>query len=200
MFIQLINSLLRPLTGAVLLSACSGFALAQDEPAPEPKSVQDLTVESTVSTLNDQSLDQALQALKKDVLALNRDLFILEEELLFPSNTQVAVFLSLDVGEFFKLDAVTITLDNKEVASHLYTDRQLDALVRGGVQRLYLGNIKSGQHEMVAVFTGRGPNDRDFRRATSLSFDKTTAAKKLELIIKDATRSYQPEFSIVDWD
>lgn len=148
----------------------------------------------------EQSLDLALQDLKKQVLALNRDLFILEEELLFPSHTQLAVFLSLDVGEFFKLDAVTISVNKRQVASHLYTDRQLDALVRGGVQRLYLGNIKSGEHEVLAVFTGRGPNGRDYRRATSLTFEKSTTAKKIELLIEDSTRQYQPEFSIVEWD
>lgn len=175
----------------MLLTVLATQAFAADE----------ATASNELQTLPDgQSLDDALQALKKDVLALNRDLFILEEELLFPSNTQVAVFLSLDVGEFFKLDAVSVTVNEKEVASHLYTERQLDALVRGGMQRLYLGNLKSGQHEIVAVFTGRGPNDRDFRRATSLTFEKTTAAKKLELLIKDETRLYQPEFSIVEWD
>lgn len=198
MFTQLTHFMLRPLFGLALLLVCTGFAFAQNEPMQSSARGDNLADPS--SALNDQSLDQALQAIKKDVLALNRDLFILEEELLFPSNTQMAVFLSLDVGEFFKLDAVTITVDEKEVASHLYTDRQLDALVRGGVQRLYLGNIKSGQHEIVAVFTGRGPNERDFRRAASLTFDKTTSAKKLELLIKDVTRTYQPEFSIVDWD
>jgi len=151
-------------------------------------------------SIEGQSLDVALQDLKKQVLALNRDLFILEEELMFPSNTQLAVFLSLDIGEFFKLDAVTITVDKRELASHLYTDRQLDALLRGGVQRLYLGNIKSGEHEIVAVFTGRGPNDRDYRRATSLTFNKSSEAKKLELIIEDSTRLYQPEFTVVEWN
>ena len=149
---------------------------------------------------NKQSLDLALQDLKKQVLALNRDLFILEEELMFPSNTQLAVFLSLDIGEFFKLDAVTVSVDKREVASHLYTDKQLDALIRGGVQRLYLGNIKSGEHEIVAVFTGRGPNDRDYRRATSFTFNKASDAKKLELLIEDSTRLYQPEFSVVEWN
>lgn len=163
-------------------------------------STSSIAVENNDFSNEEQSLDLALQDLKKQVLALNRDLFILEEELLFPSNTQLAVFLSLDIGEFFKLDAVTVSVDKREVASHLYTEKQLDALVRGGVQRLYLGNIKSGEHEMVAVFTGRGPNGRDYRRATSLIFEKTTAAKKLELLIEDSTRQYQPEFSIVEWD
>ena len=162
----------------------------------------DLFIEDDVESqvIEDQSLDLALQDLKSQILGLNRDLFILEEELLFPSNTQIAVFLSLDIGEFFKLDAVTIHIDKKEVASHLYTEKQIDALVRGGVQKLYLGNIKSGEHEMVAVFTGRGPNGRDYRRATSLKFNKSTSAKKLELMIEDSTRLYQPEFSIVEWN
>ena len=148
----------------------------------------------------DQALDEALQQLKKDVLELNRDLFILEEELLFPANTQVAVFLSLDVGEFFQLDAVNVKIDDKDVASHLYTEKQVDALVRGGIQRLYLGNIKSGEHEIVAVFTGRGPNGRDFRRATSLSFEKMPDAKYLELQIKDSTKLHQPEFFVKEWE
>ena len=146
------------------------------------------------------SLDQQLQSLKKDVLELNRDLFILREELLFPANTQVAVFLSLDVGEFFALDAVSVKIDRKEVASHLYTERQLDALVRGGVQRLFLGNLKSGSHEIVAVFTGRGPKGRDFRRASSLTFEKTPSAKFLELKIVDSNKLHQPEFSIREWE
>ncbi|MDZ7670390.1 MAG: hypothetical protein U5Q16_13595 [Gammaproteobacteria bacterium] len=76
------------------------------------------------------------QAVKQELLSLKRDLVILEEDLLFPASSQVAVFLSMDVGEFFQLDAVTVKLDGEEVTHHLYTDRQLDALLRGGVQKL----------------------------------------------------------------
>ena len=103
-------------------------------------------------------LDQEIQGLKKDVVDLNKDLFILEEELLFPANTQVAVFLSVDVGDFFALDGVTLKIDQKEVINYLYTPRERDALLKGGVQRLYLGNLKVGQHELVAFFSGSGPN------------------------------------------
>ena len=146
------------------------------------------------------TLDAQLQALKKEALALNRDLFILKEELQFPANTQVAVFLSVDAGEFFSLDAVNVKLDNKEIANHLYTAKQTDALKRGGIQKLYLGNIKAGEHELVSVFTGRGPKGRDFRRAASLSFDKSSGAKYLELQIVDSDKSNQPEFVIKEWD
>ena len=156
------------------------------------------TLQANAAT--DAALDDTLQALKKDVLSLNRDLFILKEELLFPANSQVAVFLSLDVGEFFSLDAVNVEIDGKQVASYLYTDKQVSALVRGGVQRLYMGNVKNGEHEIVAVFTGRDPNGRDFRRAAKLVFNKGAEAKYLELAINDSPKTLQTEFAINEWE
>src|SRR5271165_1853968 len=116
------------------------------------------------------SLDQEVQGLKKDVVELNKDLFVLEEELLFPANTQVAVFLSMDVGDFFSLDSVQLKIDQKEVIDYLYTPREVDALLKGGVQRLYVGNLKVGPHELVAFFNGKGPSDRAYKRGASLRF------------------------------
>jgi hypothetical protein len=146
------------------------------------------------------SLDEDTQQLKKDVVDLNRDLFVLEEELLFPANTQVAVYVSMDVGEFFALDSITLKIDNKEVTNYLYTPREVDALLKGGVQRLYLGNLKVGNHELVALFSGKGPDNRDYRRGASLKFDKSIGAKYLELKIEDRQRKMQPEFEIKDWE
>ncbi len=102
------------------------------------------------------TLDQEVQSMKKDVIDLNKDLFVLEEELLFPANTQVAVYVSMDVGTFFALDSVTVKIDNKQVKNYLYTAREADALLKGGVQQIYLGNLKVGKHELVAFFTGKG--------------------------------------------
>lgn len=150
-------------------------------------------------TAGSDSLAEEIQDIKKLTLELNRDLFILEEELLFPSNTQIAVFLSLDVGEFFALDAVKLSVDGVVVTNYLYTDRQLDALHRGGVQRLHMGNLKSGQHEIVAVFTGKGPHGRDYRRGTTLTIEKTNQAKHLELKITDSEALQQPEFMVKEW-
>lgn len=145
-------------------------------------------------------LDQEIQDLKKDAVDLNRDLFVLEEELLFPSNTQVAVFVSMDVGEFFALDSVELKIDQKEVAHYLYTPREAEALLKGGVQRVYLGNLKVGKHELVAFFNGKGPNERDYRRGATLKFEKGIGAKYLELKINDRQRKQQPEFEIKDWE
>jgi glucose/arabinose dehydrogenase len=155
---------------------------------------------SAPSAADTRSLDEDTQQLKKDVVDLNRDLFVLEEELLFPANTQVAVYVSMDVGEFFALDSITLKIDNKEVTNYLYTPREVDALLKGGVQRLYLGNLKVGSHELVAFFAGKGPDNRDYRRGASLKFDKSIGAKYLELKIEDRQRKMQPEFEIKDWE
>jgi hypothetical protein len=146
------------------------------------------------------TLDQEVQGLKKDVVDLNKDLFVLEEELLFPANTQVALYVSMDVGTFFALDSVTLKIDNKEVKNYLYTAREADALLKGGVQQIYLGNLKVGKHELVAFFTGKGPAERDYRRGATISFDKGVGAKYLELKITDRVAKHQPEFTIKDWE
>ena len=139
-------------------------------------------------------LDDEMEDVKKALLDLKRDLVILEEDLLFPASTQVAVFLSMDVGEFFQLDSVSLKINGKEVTHHLYTDKQIDALYRGGVQRLFIGNAKQGSNRITAVFTGRGPNGRDYRRATTVEFEKSFEPTFVELAIVDTTAKYQPEF------
>jgi hypothetical protein len=125
---------------------------------------------------------------------------MLEEELLFPANTQVAVFVSMDVGEFFDLDSVQLRVDDKDVSNYLYTDREVQALLRGGVHRLYLGNLKTGEHELTAVFTGQGPHTRDYRRGATLQVEKGIGAKFVELRISDRERKQQPEFVVREWE
>jgi hypothetical protein len=144
-------------------------------------------------------LDTRIQDAKGDVIRLNRDLLVLEEELLFPANTQVAVFVSMDVGKLFELESVQIKLDDKIVANYLYTPAEVKALHRGGVQRLYLGNLKAGAHELVALFTGGGPHFRDYKRGANVKFDKGTEPKYIELQIKDSANKLQPEFQVKVW-
>ena len=144
-------------------------------------------------------LDSRVQDVKRDVIQLNRDLLVLEEELLFPANTQVALFVSMDVGKMFELDSVQIKLDDKVVANHLYTPLEVQALHRGGVQRLWLGNLKTGEHELVAFFTGKGPHDRDYRRGATVRFEKTVEARYIELRIRDVQAKLQPEFDVKVW-
>jgi len=146
------------------------------------------------------SLDEDVQSLKKEVLDLNRDLFLLEEELLFPANSQVAFFISMDVGEYFELDSVSLQIDGKEVANYLYTEREAGALLRGGVQRVHMENLKVGDHELIAVFTGKGPHVRDYRRGATMTFNKGIGAKYVEMEISDRAAKQQPEFIIKEWE
>jgi hypothetical protein len=94
---------------------------------------------------------------------------------------------------------VRLKLDNKDVAAYLYTPGEVQALHRGGVQRIYVGNLRAGSHELVAFFTGKGPHDRDYKRGATIKFDKGTDPKYIELQIKDSTGKLQPEFEVKVW-
>nr|WP_324259856.1 AraC family transcriptional regulator [Cellvibrio fontiphilus] len=139
-----------------------------------------------------------VESLKESVLTLNRDLLILEEELLYPASTQIAVYVSMDLGQYFALDAIKLEINNQLVASELYTDKQTKALFRGGVQRLYIGNLKTGEHEISAFFTGRGPQ-QDYKRGAKITLTKNQEPVVLELKIIDSTAQMQPEFTIKQW-
>jgi hypothetical protein len=187
---------------ALLLSALCAASPASEETvaAPADGETAALAAGEDAAPPDTRALDEEIQSIKKDVVDLNRDLFILEEELLFPANTQVAVFLSMDVGDFFALDTVELRLDDKQVAKHLYTPREAEALLKGGVQRLYLGNLRVGEHELVALFTGKGPQGQDYSRGAQIRFEKSVGAKYLELKISDRESKRQPEFVIRDWE
>ena len=140
-----------------------------------------------------------LESLKKEVLSVNRDLFILEEDLLFPASTQVAVYLSVDIGHFFALDNVKLKIDDKDVTHYLYTQNDVNALYRGAIQKLYLGNLSTGKHEVVAIVIGIGPHNREYRRAIAFDFEKGSEAKSLEIQLRDDTTKQQPRLNIVEW-
>ena len=185
-----------------ILWMCGAFA--QDLAALDPELVradaQSVDVDTAQARAEFRSIDEDVQSLKKEVLDLNRDLFLLEEELLFPANSQVAFFISMDVGEYFELDAINLKIDGKEVSNYLYTEREVSALYRGGVHRMHMENLKAGNHELVAVFTGKGPSTRDYRRGATLNFDKGIGAKYVELNITDRVTKQQPEFVIKEWE
>ncbi|MAZ06742.1 AraC family transcriptional regulator [Marinobacter sp. SS8-8] len=148
----------------------------------------------------DTAVAERVEDLKKKVIRLNRDLFILEEDLLFPASTRIAVFLSVDTGKFLELDAVKLKVNDEIVASHLYTERQVKALERGGMQRLYVGNLKTGEHEITAFVEGTGPDNRVYKQAASFGFEKGTGTAALEIRVEDRSSNYQPSVSIVEWE
>ncbi len=174
---------------AAVLSCPVG--LAAQEAAPP--------VELSPSEDNATPLSAQIEELKQAALELNRDLLILEEDLLFPANTQIAVYVSVDVGEYFSLDSVKLKIDDEMVASHLYTKKQNSALIRGGIQRLYLGNLKTGMHEITAFFHGFGPHERAYKRAATYTLKKDQNPTMLEIRVRDSESAMQPEFDFKEW-
>ncbi|BBM01575.1 AraC family transcriptional regulator [Microbulbifer sp. GL-2] len=142
---------------------------------------------------------EKLEDLKRDVIKLNRDLLILEEDLLYPAQSQVAFYVSVDIGHYFQLDAVKLHVDNKLTASHLYTEHQRNALMRGGIQPLHKGNLKSGEYTISAFFTGFGPEGREYKRGATLDLKKTDEPAVIELRISDKTGKQQPDFELIQW-
>jgi hypothetical protein len=199
---------LNPLRHAAAIASLAWLAfvtpaMAQAPAAPAPVASAPVAVApvaaAPAASAPEASLDTRVQDVKADVIKLNRDLLVLEEELLYPASTQVALFVSMDVGKLFSLESVQIKLDDKMIAEYLYTPAEVAALHRGGVQRVFVGNLKAGPHEITAFFTGQGPHTRDYKRATTLKFDKGTEPKYIELRIKDKLAKLQPEFDVKVW-
>lgn len=188
------------LTSAFAALAQTAAPASPSEAASAPGSAAAAASAASAPTPAPQaSLDTRVQDLKAEVIRLNRDLLILEEELLYPAGTQVAVFVSMDVGRLFELESVQIKLDDKVISQHLYTAQEVQALHRGGVQRIFVGNLKTGTHSIDAFFTGRGPHERDYKRGTTLKFDKGTEPRYIELRVKDSLGKLQPEFDVKIW-
>ncbi len=143
-------------------------------------------------------LDEQVQDIKKDVLELTSELSRLEEKLLFPSNTQVSLFVSVIGDEGFILDSMQIKMDNKVVAQHLYTFKEVEALRAGGVQRIYTGNIKTGDHQLVASFIGRAKSGNEYQRSENFKVTKVVGPKFVEIQITGSSAS-DKTISFKDW-
>ena len=153
------------------------------------------------SHANDQEegLSQRIETLKRSVLNLNRDLTLLEQELLYPSS-QASFFLSVDVGTPIRLVDINLTINGQNVGYHFYSDEEFEALTNGGIQRLYTGNLRSGRHQLEATITGYDPRGQDYQRSTSYSFTKGPGRKMIELRVVDDLDSMQHRFEFNEWD
>ena len=149
--------------------------------------------------LQSAELDKDLADFKREVLEVNKRLLLLEEELLFPADTQVGVYVSLDVGHFFEPDSITLELDGDVIASHLYTEKEVRALRNGAVQRLAVANVKNGNHALVAFVTGDGPQGKEIRRGVNGQFEKGHGRHFVQLHIEDDSAKQQPRFRFRDW-
>lgn len=185
-----------PATGGQDETGESAAGVALDRIIETPLSVRE-SRERAQRAVNELSRD--IQDLKQTVVTLNKDLRVLEEDLLFPANTRFHVFVSLNVGEYFRLEGVELRLDNRVVSTYLYSAEERQALAKGGKHQLYLGNLSPGQHTLSAFFVGQGPNGREYKRGSSLRFTKEQGPKFVELAVADSEARQQPEFMVREW-
>jgi hypothetical protein len=163
------------------------------------QAADDATAEVQDTDAEASELAKRTEDVKKQVIQLNRDLFLLEEDLLHPASTRLSIYVSMDYGSFFSIDSVKLQLDGKPVIAFLYTGKDVEALKRGAIHPLFTGSISTGKHELVAIFTGIGPRKREYKRAVSLEFEKTTSERAFEIQVVDSSAMIQPEFLIKKW-
>ncbi len=144
------------------------------------------------------SLDGQVQEIKSDVLSIASELSNLEERLLFPSNTQVSVFVALGENEDFRLDAVQVTINGELATHHIYSFKELEALQKGGVQRVYTGNIPTGDHEISVTMNGKLKSGKDFSETSNFTFNKDVKPKAVGITLAGPGLG-KTTISVGDW-
>ncbi len=144
-------------------------------------------------------LDASIETLKSEVVQLNQELFELEEQLLYPATTEFAVFVSMEAVDDFAVASIKLTLDTEDITSYLYTAAQVEALRRGGIQKIFIGNLKPGLHKLSAQILGKDSDGRSLKRTVVADFGKARASKYLEIKISNNEKQNRPDFAIVEW-
>jgi hypothetical protein len=144
------------------------------------------------------SLDEQVQEIKSDVLSISEELSRLEEKLLYPSGTQVAIFVALAEGDQMRLDAVRLQIDGKLVAHHIYSFKELEALRKGGVQRIYVGNVTAGDHQLEVLVNGKLEGGTDFTRTERFTVRKEVKPKLVGLTLA-GPRAGKAPIALGEW-
>ena len=161
----------------ILILAFAALAKLHAAPAPGENNT------APIDQREMRGLDEQVQEVKSDVLAISAELSRLEEKLLYPSGTQVAIFIALAKGDQMRLDAVRLQIDSQLVAHHIYSSKELEALRKGGVQRIYVGNVATGDHQLEVLVDGKLEGGSDFSRTEHFTFRKEVKPKLVELTL-----------------
>lgn len=144
------------------------------------------------------SLDEQVQGLKEEVIKINREMLLLQEKLLFPSSSQVSVFVSLKSSSKLSLDSIELKLNNKPVQKHIYTFRELESLRKHGVHRLHTGNLAVGKHKLAVTIRGRTSSNNTYTRNATFSLVKTVGPKLVELLVVSSSGA-APTIKLKEW-
>ena len=167
-------------------------------PVSEDKKAPPSADKSTASLDQQQmrGLDEQVQEVKSDVLSMSQELSRLEEKLLYPSGTQVAIFVALAKGDQMRLDSVRLQIDGQLVTHHIYSAKELEALRKGGVQRIYVGNVSTGDHQLEVLVDAKLDDGKDFSRTEHLTFRKEVKPKLVGLTLAGSSNT---PVALGDW-
>jgi hypothetical protein len=155
----------------------------KDKNTGQSKNTERKGADATPDQKQMRDLDEQVQQTKSDVLSISAELSQLEEKLLYPSGTQVAIFVALVKGDQLRLDAVRLQIDGQLVAHYIYSAKELEALRKGGVQRIYVGNVATGDHQLNVLVDGKLKSGGDFNRTEHFTFHKEVKPKLVELTV-----------------
>lgn len=144
------------------------------------------------------SLQEQITTQKQEMIELGRDIKMLEEVLLYPAKSRVSVYLSMDVAELFSLEKIKLLLNDEQVMEQIYSTREVMGFSKGASQRLFIGNLLPGKYKLTAIFSGKGPRGRPYKRGVTGHFEKANTQKILEISVQDDTSKQQPVFFIKD--
>ena len=169
--------------GLVFALSFGALAGLHATPVPGDSKTDGKRPEATAEQQQMRGLDEQVQEVKSDVLSIGAELNQLEEKLLYPSGTQVAIFVALAKGDGMRLDAVRLEIDGQLVAHYIYSAKELEALRKGGVQRIYVGNVATGEHQLNVLVDGKLKAGTDFNRTEHFTFHKEVKPKLVELTV-----------------
>lgn len=172
------------------------IVFAQQDKAPQRQNPQDQAQAADQRQMR--GLDEQVQEVKSDVLSIGAELSQLEEKLLYPSGTQVAIFVALAKDDQMRLDAVRLQIDGQPAAQYVYSFKELEALRKGGVQRIYVGNVATGDHQLDVVVDGKLEGGADFSRTARFTFRKEVKPKAVELTLAGPSSGSNP-IALGEW-
>jgi hypothetical protein len=186
--------------GLILAFLFAEHSVLRAAPVPGDKNTALSGNKSTVPPDQQQmrGLDEQVQEVKSDVLSISQELSRLEEKLLYPSGTQVAIFVALAKGDQMRLDSVRLQIDGQLVTQHIYSAKELEALRKGGVQRIYVGNVTTGDHQLEVLVDGKLDDGKDFSRTEHLTFRKEVKPKLVGLTLS-GLGSGNTSVALGDW-
>jgi hypothetical protein len=144
-------------------------------------------------------LDSEIQAIKQEILGINREILLLEESSLYPDGEQLVVLVSIANGSTVYPERITLHLDGHTVTQHDYSGSEGAALHAGGVQRLYAGRLTEGEHRLDVSLSGRLARNKAFQQQHSVTITKMPGRKYMELQLGPAEEKSQPGVTVREW-